>query len=81
VDCPDPVVAGIVSQFGQAERLEQGREIHPESTPVTLAQPVPTADRIIGGTTPGLDGAGGRLLFLLGRAQRDSIVLLQEPRP
>src|SRR3982751_2617302 len=50
-----PVVAGVVGQLGEAELLEQRRQVHPEPPAVAVAQAVPAADRVARRTTPGLD--------------------------
>ena len=51
------VVAGVVRELGQAERLEQRRQVHAEPAAVALAQPVPAADRVVLGAAPRLDRA------------------------
>src|SRR5687767_13223497 len=50
-----PVVAGVVLDLGQAELFEDGRDVHAEPPAVTLAKPVPAADRVVFRTSPRLD--------------------------
>ena len=40
-DGAHPVVPGVVGHLGQAERLQERREVHAEASPVPLAQAVP----------------------------------------
>ena len=80
LDRPHPVVAGIVGDLGQAERLEQRRQVHPEPAPVTAAQAVPAADRVVGGPPPRLHRAVGGGLLLVGRAERYPVGLGGQPR-
>jgi len=74
-----PVVARVVLQLGEAERLEQGWQVHPEAPAQTLLQPVPATDRIVFRAAPGLDGAGCGGLLLVGRAERYPITALLQP--
>ena len=76
---PHRVVAGVMGDLGQAERLEQRWEVHAEPATVAVSQPIPTADRVVRRPPPGLDGALGRGLLLIGGTQRDPVALLQEP--
>ena len=52
---PHTVVAGAVLEFGESERLEQGRYVHAEAAAQALLQPVPAADRIVRRAAPRLD--------------------------
>ena len=49
---PDAVVAGLVGELGESERLEQRRDVHPEPAAVALALAVPTADGVVLAATP-----------------------------
>ena len=69
------VVARVVLDLGQAERFEQRRHVHAEAAAVALAQPVPAADRVVGGAAPGLDGAVGGRLLLVGGAERHPVAV------
>src|SRR5215472_7679874 len=71
--------AGRESDLGQAERLQQRREVHAEPAAVPLAQAVPAADRVIRGPAPSLDRPVGGRLALVGRAKRHPAVLALQP--
>jgi two-component system OmpR family sensor kinase len=79
LDRAHPVVAGVVGEFGQAERLQQRGQVQAEPAAVALAQAVPAADRVVGRPAPGLDRALGGGLVLVGRAERDPVALLGQP--
>src|SRR5216684_790424 len=73
-----PVVLGVVLEFGQVQGFEDGRDVHPESTPQAFLQPVPTTDRILRGSAPRFDGpVGGRLLFVRTSQQHPIAVRLE----
>src|SRR5271165_7199416 len=76
---PHPVVAGIVGDLGEAEFLEQRRQVHPEPAAVTAAQAVPAADGVIGGPSPRLHRPLGGGLLLVGRAERNPVALGGQP--
>jgi two-component system, OmpR family, sensor kinase len=79
LDRAHPVAAGVMGEFGEAERLQQRGHVHAEPAAVALAQPVPAADRIVGGPAPRLDRALGGRLVLVGRAERNPVALLGQP--
>jgi hypothetical protein len=78
-DGADLVVACLVAELDFAERFQERRHIHPETTAIALAEAVPAADRVLLGATPGLNGAllGG--LLLIGGAEVDPIALFRKP--
>jgi two-component system, OmpR family, sensor kinase len=79
LDRAHPVVAGVVGEFGEAQRLQQRGQVQAKPAAVALAQAVPAADRVVGGPAPGLDRALGGGLVLVGRAERDPVALLGQP--
>src|ERR1700730_2818344 len=78
-DRPHLVVAGVMGDLGQAEFLEQRRQVHPEPAAVPVAQAVPAPDRVVRGPSPRLHRALGGRLLLVGRAERNPAALLGEP--
>ena len=80
LDRAHPVVAGVVLDLGQPERLHHRRHVHPEPTAQPLLESVPPADRVLGRASPGLHGAVGGRLLLVGAAQRHPIPVLREHR-
>ncbi len=48
------VVAWLVLEFGQAERLEERRQVDAEVAAEALLRAVPAADRVLGRAPPGL---------------------------
>jgi two-component system, OmpR family, sensor kinase len=79
LDRAHPVVARVVRELGEAERLQQRGHVHAEPAAIALAQPVPAADRVADGPAPCLDRALGGVLALVGRAERDPAGLLGQP--
>lgn len=79
LDRPHPIVPRVVLHLGEAERLEDWRDVVAEAAAKPLLQPVPAAHRVVLGTAPGLDGAGGRGLLLIRIAQGHPVALLLEP--
>jgi uncharacterized membrane protein YoaK (UPF0700 family) len=73
------VVARLVGQLDQTERLQQRRHIHAEPAAVTLAQSIPTADRVGLRTSPRLDGPLGGRLVLIGCAKSNPVALSNQP--
>ena len=73
------VVTGLVGHFGEAEVLEQGREVHSEAAPVSLAKSIPSTDGVRTRTAPGLDGAVRGRLVLVGGTQGDPVALGDQP--
>jgi len=47
LDRAHPVVARVVRELGEAERLQQRRQVHAEAAAVALAEAVPAADRVV----------------------------------
>src|SRR5262245_63854591 len=56
---PHAVVAGVVLQLRQAQRLEERGEVHAEAAAHAFLEAVPAADRILLRSAPGLDRALG----------------------
>lgn len=77
---PHLVVTGVVGDLGEAERLEQRRQVHGEPATVTVAQAVPPTDRIVRGPAPRLDRAWPGLFLLVGCSERDPVALRDKPR-
>ena len=74
------VVARVVLDLGQAETLEDRRDVVAESAPQALLQPVPPADRIVRRAGPRLDRSVRRRLLLVGVAQRDPVAARAQHR-
>src|SRR5271157_4738728 len=74
-----PVVPCVVGDFGQAERLEEGREVHAEPPPVPLVEAVPATERVLRRASPRLARALGSRLLLVRRPERDPVALLRQP--
>src|SRR5687768_6950997 len=68
-DGPHPVVLRLVGQLREPERLEQRREVHPESPAIALAEAVPAADRVRLVAAPPFHRPARRGLLLVGGAQ------------
>src|SRR4051794_14807114 len=77
--CPHAVVALLVGQLGQAQLLEQRREVHAEPAAVALAQPVPATDRVLLGAAERLDRPGSGVLLLVGGAEVDPVAPVEQP--
>ena len=69
------VVALVVRQLGEAERLEQRRQIDAKAAPKPLLEPVPAAYRVVCGPSPRLDGPLGCRLLLVGAAERHPVAV------
>src|SRR3954452_23704448 len=75
------VVAGVVLDLGPTEVLQHRRDIVPEAAPQALLEAVPAADGIVGAAGPGLDGAVGCGLLLVGIAQRLPLIPIDQHGP
>src|SRR6187402_610281 len=76
---PHPVVAWLVAQFGEAEGLQQRRQVHAEAAAISLARAVPASDRVGLRATPCLDRARCRILLLVGGSERHPVAPRGEP--
>jgi haloalkane dehalogenase len=74
-DAPGEIALAIREWAGGGRR-----DVHPEAPAVTLAQAVPAADRVLRRPAPRLDGAGLRLLLLVGGAERHPVAVLAQHR-
>jgi hypothetical protein len=63
-----------------AERFQERRQVHPETTAIAPAEAIPSADRVVLGATPSFDGAFLGGLLLIGGTEADPVALLHEPR-
>jgi len=70
------VVAGVVLELGEPERLHQRWHVHREPPAQPLLQAVPAADGIGGVAPPGLDGPLLRRLLLVGATERHPVPVL-----
>src|SRR5258708_11546959 len=77
---PHPVIARVVLDLGQAEHFQDRRHVVAEPAAEPFLQAVPAANRVVGRPAPGLDGAVGCLLLLVGVAQRHPVAALLQHR-
>ena len=56
-DGADLVVACLMGELDFAERFQERRQVHPETTAIAPAEAISSADRVVLGATPSFDGA------------------------
>src|SRR6201989_3017581 len=74
------VVARIVLQLSEPEVLHDGRHVVRAATAQALLDPIPPADRVLGGARPCLDGSVRGGFLLVGAAERQPVAMLGEHR-
>src|SRR3989304_4281269 len=75
---PHAIVLLIVLDLSESERFHHGWHIHPEAPAKALLQTVPTADRILWRSTPGLHSPFLCGLLLVRSTQPHPIAVLLE---
>src|SRR5439155_5196042 len=73
LQCPHPVVPGVVLDFRETQRLQQRRHVHAEAPAQALLHSVPATDGVVRRPAPGLDGPLDRWPLLIGAPKRHPV--------
>jgi hypothetical protein len=74
------VAAMVVGELRETGQFAEWRKVHVETASVAVSQSIPSADGIVRGSPPRLDGAWCGILFLVTRAELDPVALCARPR-
>src|SRR4030067_1337356 len=82
LDGAHAVVLGVVLNFSQPQRFQQGWNVHGKSPPQTLLQSIPTAHRVVLRASPYLHSSFcGWLLFVCAAEQPPVAMRLEHGMP